>query len=235
CRQAEVQEGYVEREGSVGRCAQPHRGRDPTARSEGAVRAGSQRGVRRCSRRPGSSDSRCDGHDDRLEWASEGGLLSDNWLNEPTPALPAPAELPVEPRARLALLEECWQRLTPKQRAFLTAFRENRLNASRTSRALYGHRDGRSAHINWLHERDYGTVVRIWQGAAGQEALDKDRLLARQDDIVETLLTPKPVLHQGLPVFDPKRPGEILEEVEAGGASRANEVLMKAAGLLKDK
>jgi len=161
--------------------------------------------------------------------------LSDDWLNEPTPALPAPAELPVEPRARLALLEECWQRLTPKQRAFLTAFRENRLNASRTSRALYGHRDGRSAHINWLHERDYGTVVRIWQGAAGQEALDKDRLLARQDDIVETLLTPKPVLHQGLPVFDPKRPGEILEEVEAGGASRANEVLMKAAGLLKDK
>lgn len=154
------------------------------------------------------------------------------------PLLPIPAELPAEPAARLALAQECWARLSDKQRHWLTAFRENRLNARRTSRALYNHDDRRTSHINWMHEPAYRTIVRLWQGAAGSEALDKDRLLARQDDIVETLLTPKPVLHQGIMVRD-TRPGApadaVLEEVEAGAASRANEVLMKAAGLLKDK
>lgn len=103
---------------------------------------------------------------------------------------------------------------------------------------MYNHDDRRTSHINWMHEPAYRTIVRLWQGVAGSEALDKDRLLARQDDIVETLLTPKPVLHQGIMVRD-TRPGApvdaVLEEVEAGAASRANEVLMKAAGLLKDK
>lgn len=163
--------------------------------------------------------------------------MDEDWLDEPVPQLPVPTELPVDPRARLALLEECWQRLTAKQRTFLTAFRENRLNARAAARALDMGGGRCTSHTNWMRERDYSTVVRIWQGAAGAEALDKDRLLARQDDIVETLLTPKPVLHQGLPVFDPRAPGQakILEEVEAGAAGRANEVLMKAAGLLKDK
>ena len=157
-----------------------------------------------------------------------------DWLDI-ADALPIPTELPVEPAARVALAEQCWAALTDKQRVWLTAFRANGLNARKTSRALYDHDDRRTSHIHWMHERAYGTLVRLWRGVAGSEALDRDRLLARQDDIVETLLTPKPVLHQGIPVFDPKRPGQFLEEVEAGGASRANEVLMKAAGLLKDK
>ncbi len=163
--------------------------------------------------------------------------MSEDWLNDAPAQLPAPAALPVEPRARLALLEECFSRLTKIQREWLLAFQHNRLNVRRTARAL-GRDHGKStSHRNWMREPDYSTVVRIWQAEAGQEALDRDRLLARQDDIVETLLTPKPVLHEGIAVFDPRRPGEnaILEEVEAGAASRANEVLMKAAGLLKDK
>lgn len=78
-------------------------------------------------------------------------------------------------------------------------------------------------------------VARVWRANVAANALDKDRLLARQDDIVETLLEPKYILHQGLPVFDPKRPGEMIMEVEAAAAGKANETLMKAAGLLKDK
>lgn len=87
----------------------------------------------------------------------------------------------------------------------------------------------------WMLEPDYAMVVKVWRANAASNALDRDRLLARQDDIVETLLTPKPILHQGIAVWDPRRPGEILEEVEAAAAGKANETLMKAAGMLKDK
>ena len=82
-------------------------------------------------------------------------------------------------------------------------------------------------HTRWMNEPDYALVVKVWRANAAASALDRDRLLARQDDIVETLLTPKDILHQGVPTG--------FQEVEAGAASRANETLMKAAGLLKDK
>lgn len=153
-----------------------------------------------------------------------------DWLDieEKIPALPIPVELPADPSARLALAEQCWASLNEKQRIFLTAFRNNRLNARRTSRATHGNDDaGRQNHKLWMHQPNYATIVRLWRGVTGSEALDKDRLLTRQDDIVETLLTPKPILYQG------EHTG--FEEVEASAAARANETLMKAAGLLKDK
>lgn len=101
------------------------------------------------------------------------------------------------------------------------------MNARAANKALHGRNMTNSAHTLWMLQPDYATIVRLWRGAASDKALDKDRLLARQDDIVETLLTPKPVLYQGEPTG--------FEEVEAAGAARANETLMKAAGLLKDK
>jgi hypothetical protein len=143
--------------------------------------------------------------------------------------LPAEVELPVEYRARLDLIEQCWAELRPIQKTFLSAFRECRFNAAAAAR-LCGH--ARHTHITSMHEKPYATIVRIWRAHAAANAIDRDRLLARQDDIVETLLTPKPVLHQGIPVY---HDGKVLQEVEAGGASRANETLMKAAGMLKDK
>lgn len=164
--------------------------------------------------------------------------MSDDWLStdERVSSLPIPVELPADPSARVALAEQCWVALTDKQRVALTAFRENRLSARRAE-ANGGvnrrtHREWRDGNIN------YATIVRLWLGVAGSEALDKDRLLARQDDIVETLLTPKPLLYQGIMIPDTRvgaRAGAVLEEVEAGAASRANETLMKAAGLLKDR
>ena len=166
--------------------------------------------------------------------------MSEDWLGTTAPSAAVaavPFQVPADPHDRLALLEECFSRLTEIQRKWLFALQSHGLNVRRTARAL-GREHGKStSHTNWMRGRDYSTVVRIWQAEAGQEALDKNRLLARQDDIVETLLTPKPVLHEGIAVFDPRRPGEnaILEEVDAGAASRANEVLLKAAGVLKDK
>jgi hypothetical protein len=154
--------------------------------------------------------------------------MSEDWMDiteDSKSALPVPVELPLDPAARVALAEECWAKLTMKQKAFLTGFRNNRLNARRTERKTG---ISRSLHKSALRDNvHYATIVKLWMGLAGTEALDRDRLLARQDDIVETLLTPKPILFQG------HATGHM--EVEASAASRANETLMKAAGLLKDK
>lgn len=150
--------------------------------------------------------------------------------------LPVTIDIPVDPRARLALIEDCWRQLSDQQRIFLTAWRDNRYNASEASRQLNG-KPHRKTHERWLTQVAYGTIVKAWLGVSSERALDKDRLLARQDDIVETLLTPKPVLHQGIAVLDPRDPSgtKILEEIEAGAASKANEVLLRAGGHMKDK
>lgn len=136
--------------------------------------------------------------------------------------LPTAIDIPVDPRARLALIEDCWRQLSDLQRLFLTAWRDNRYNATRASEQMGG-KPHRKTHERWLTQVAYGTIVKAWLGVASDRALDKDRLIARQDDIVETLLTPKPVLHQGVPVMIE---GKVLHEVEAGAASRANEVLL---------
>ena len=153
-----------------------------------------------------------------------------DWLDIEDPpekaGLPALVQIPLDFVERTALVQSCWSKLTDKQRLFLTAWRENRYNASAASRALDGH-PNRRMHDRWLANPDYATVVRVWRGIAADAAVDRDRLLARQDDIVETLLTPKPILHQGAPTG--------FEEVNGSAAARANETLMKAAGLLKDK
>lgn len=155
--------------------------------------------------------------------------MSGDWLDATPPALAPPAAIPAEFAARVALVEECWARLSPAQRTFLTAWREAGFNARAANRTVTGSSYTNTSHTNWSHQPDYSTVMRVWRAMAADKALDRDRLLARQDAIVETLLIPKPVIHQGIMVRDtrPGAPdGAVLEEVEAGAASRANEVLL---------
>lgn len=158
--------------------------------------------------------------------------MSDDWLEIEQEKIPQKAGFPaavttaLDPAERVKQLEDCWSRLTLQQRTFLTTLREERFNARRTARVLEG-KVSRTAHTMWMHDSDYATVVQLWRGAAASEALERDRLVARQDDIVETLMTPKPILHQGVAT------GHF--EVEASAASRANEVLLKVGGHLREK
>jgi hypothetical protein len=159
--------------------------------------------------------------------------VSEDWLDieEAKPAentgLPAVVVPPVDFATRVAILEAAWAKLSIEQRTFLHAWRENRCNARAANRQLRGRDETYSQHTRWTSDPNYATVMQIWRASYAADALDRDRLLARQDDIVETLLTPKHVMHQGAPTG--------IMEVEAGAAARANETLMKAAGLLKDK
>ena len=157
--------------------------------------------------------------------------MSTDWLDtdERVPALPIPVELPAGYAERAALAEASWGRLSPKQKTFLSAYRDCRFNERAACRQL-GFSVNTKPNTGWMQEADYALVVRVWRANAAVSALDKDRLLARHDDIAETALTPKPVLHQGIPVLVD---GKILEEVDVGAARSANADLMQAAGILK--
>lgn len=156
--------------------------------------------------------------------------MSDDWLDiEPGTSLQqvsllALVELPLDRASRTALARTCWDSLSETQRMLLTALRLHGFNARKVQRETGL---SRSTHKSWMHNPEYATMFRLWLQEAAGEARDPDRLLARHDDIVEELLTPKPILHQGAPTG--------YEEIQAAGAARANETLMKAAGLLKDK
>lgn len=163
-------------------------------------------------------------------------MTNDDWpdtVDERVPALPAQVvELPAQYVARAALCEQAWGRLSVKQKTFLSAWRDCRYNVRAACKQL-GLSENYKPNTLWMHEPDYAMVVRIWRANAAADAIDRDRLLARQEDIVETLLTPKPIFHQGIAMLDEH--GKPYHEVEAGAAGKANEVLMKVAGMLKDK
>lgn len=122
-----------------------------------------------------------------------------------------------------------WESLTEGQRVFLNTWRECRFNANKAMRVLTGTQYGisKGTVTNWLGNPAFEHVRTILRSASVAEILNRDNLAARHDDIVETLLTPKPVLHQGTATG--------YFEVEAGAAGRANEVLMKLGGHLKEK
>lgn len=174
-------------------------------------------------------------------------MKEDDWLNvetpedwlstEPTSTLPAVIEdqslkaaikIPEGQDSKVEFLQNCWKRLMPKQQTFIMMMRDCRWNERAAIRALENTscRISRSSVRNWLKQDDYALCVKVLRQDDAGEVLDTDKLLLRQDDIVEQLMTPTPILHQG------EATG--FFENRAPAASKANEVLMKAAGLLKN-
>lgn len=162
----------------------------------------------------------------------------EDWLStEPTASVPAVIEkpgltaLPAMPEssgAKLELLQQCWDLLTAKQQVFINMLRDCRWNGRAAERAL-STTLGSVSHgsvMNWQRsDANYQFVVKVLRQDDAGAVLDKDKLLLRQDDIVEQLMTPTPILHQGTVTG--------FFENRAPAASKANETLMKAAGLLK--
>lgn len=130
-----------------------------------------------------------------------------------------------EKRAQFLL---CWESLTEAQRVYLNTWRECRFNQARTIRVLAGtaHAYSKTSVLRWADSPQFTHVRETLRDASVEEVLKKNYLVARQEDIVETALTPTPILHQGFAT------GHF--EVELGIASKANETLLKIGGHLKD-
>jgi hypothetical protein len=138
-------------------------------------------------------------------------------------------EAATEAREKRAQFIASWESLTESQRVFLNTWRECRFNTNRTIRVLAGtaHAYSKTSVQRWSEIPQYAHVRDLLRTSSIQEILSRDYLAARQEDIVETLLTPKPVLHAGFHTG--------FYEVEAGAASKANETLLRLGGHMKDK
>jgi len=134
-----------------------------------------------------------------------------------------------EAAAKRGQFVACWQGLSENQRVFLNTWRDCRFNLSKAVRVLTGtkYSTTRTTVHRWVEDPSYAFVRDLLRSASVEEILNRDYLAARQEDIVETLLTPKPILHQGFATGH--------YEVEAGAAGKANEVLLKLGGHLKDR
>ena len=172
---------------------------------------------------------------------------SEEWLDIdlPKPSIPEgevsdasmPA-LPVGPQALTIAADAAakreqfvvaWASLSDKQRVFLNTWRECRFNAAKAMRmpANTRHSITKQTVTNWQGNPSFEHVFTLLRSASVEQILNRDNLAARQEDIVETLLTPTPILHQG------QHTG--FMEVQAASASKANEVLLRLGGHLKDK
>ncbi len=162
-------------------------------------------------------------------------MSDDDWLNtDDSPVDLTPAALPSvgtiipeDMRARIELHDAAWSRLKPKQKVFLTTWRECGFNTRKAERILKGTPNAvsRVTTQDWCHNPDYAFVKKVLETTNASSVLIPEKLILRQDDIVEQLLEPTPILHQGMPTG--------FYENRAPAAAKANEKLMEAAGILK--
>lgn len=164
------------------------------------------------------------------------------WLDieEPGQAVVASAPVPAavgDPIERIRAFDAAWAQLTTQQQMFLAKWKEARFNIRRTLRMMGSSAPNQSTPSRWAKDENYRLVTMIMQQDATADVLSRERLILRQDDCVESLLTPKPVLYQGIPVRDTRDPtgNAILEEIDAGAAAKVNETLLRVGGHLRDE
>lgn len=166
-----------------------------------------------------------------------------DWLDIEEPGQLVVASQPVpavsgDPIARIREFDTAWAKLSVKQQAFLVQLQANGFNARRACRAMGDAAPNQTTTWKWpKNDPDYAIALRIMKQDATADVLERERLILRQDEMVESLMTPKPILHQGLPVFDPSDPERkaILMEVEAAAAAKVNETLLRVGGHLRDE
>lgn len=152
---------------------------------------------------------------------------NDDWLDEDDHPItlrePTPPEAE-DPIARIRLFDKAWEKLLQSQKTFLAAWKGNGFNARRTFRDLGTPNNNES---RWRQNKHYELCRKILQADVLPDVLDKARLVLRHDDCVEQLLEPKPILHQGMDTgFRENFPAQ---------AAKANEVLLRLGGHLKDE
>lgn len=176
-------------------------------------------------------------------------MADEDWLNEPAPDYPVakpdegkPADdgspgLPISLSEidRAASAQEkrrqfiaAWDALTTDQKVFLNTWRESRFSYSRTRRVLEGTAIAASKTTlgRWRESLGFVLVEHMLRSASVEEILSRDAIVTRFEDIAETALTPQHILHQGVAT------GHF--EVELGAATKANEMLAKLGGHLRD-
>ena len=148
-------------------------------------------------------------------------------IDDDVPALPVAVSEIVDLGERIKTFEAAWKKLSPRQQKFLETWQLCNFNARKTARALG---DQTQAHARWVKGPDFALCMDVMRRAATIEVLNREKRVLIHDELVESLMTPKPVLHQGIPVI---YNGEPLMEIEAAAAAKVNKDLLEIGGHAK--
>lgn len=153
-----------------------------------------------------------------------------NWLDiddTATPALAVAAADPSnDPIERVRTFDRAYAQLKQEQKTFLTEWKQNRFNARKTIRMMGDRAPNATTVWRWGSDEAYAFVAKILKQDIVKEILEKERLVIRQDECVEELLEPKPILYQGAPTG--------FYENQPAAAAKVNETLLRVGGHMKE-
>ena len=147
--------------------------------------------------------------------------------DEETPALPVVArDQPSDPLERLRAFESAWAEISPVQKQYLGALKDCNFRQGKALDAIGRPKTYASTVYRWRTNEHYAFLEKAMKADLVKDILEREKLIIRQDNIVEDLLEAKPILYMGGPT------GFI--ENQAGQAAKVNETLLRVGGHLKE-
>ena len=147
--------------------------------------------------------------------------------DDEAPVLPAVVvDPPSDPMDRVRAFEKAWKKLSLPQKQYLGALKDCNFRQGIALRAIGKTQTYQSTVYRWRANEHYAFIEKALKADVVKDILSRERLIIRQDNIVEDLLEPKPILYQGAPTG--------FYENQAGQAAKVNETLLRVGGHLKE-
>jgi hypothetical protein len=148
-------------------------------------------------------------------------------IEDDKPALPVVvADPPGDPIERVRAFDKAYSQLKDDQKTFLVEWKKNNFNVRRTLRMMGESAPAATTIWRWNATEHYGFVAKVMKQDIVKDILERERLVLRQDDCVEQLLEPKPILYQGCPTG--------FYENQPAAAAKVNETLLRVGGHMKE-
>lgn len=147
--------------------------------------------------------------------------------DEPAPAFPVVArDPPSDPMERVRAFEKAWAEISPQQKQYLGALKDCNFRQGKAIEAIGKTRTYASTVFRWRANEHYAFLEKAMKADLVKDILERERLVIRQDNIVEDLLEPKPILYQGAPTG--------FYENQPAAAAKVNETLLRVGGHMKE-
>lgn len=151
-----------------------------------------------------------------------------DWLDiDDAPTLSVvPVEAPSDPMARVRAFEKAWAEISLPQKQYLNALKDNNFRQGKAIESLGKAKTYNSTVFRWRSNEHYAFLEKAMKADVVKDILERERLIIRQDNIVEDLLEPKDILYMGAPTG--------FYENQPAAAAKVNETLLRVGGHMKE-
>ncbi len=130
--------------------------------------------------------------------------------------------------ARVKAFEKAWKKMSVEQKRYLAALKDNNFRQGKAIEAIGKTKTMHSTIFRWrANNEHFAFLEKAMKADLVKDILERERLIIRQDNIVEDLLEPKPILYQGAPTG--------FYENQPAAAAKVNETLLRVGGHLKEE